>query len=151
MAELQSKFEQTTTRKLTYDKPICIIYNPHSGRMTNLIPLIEQRLQKEKITFDLMKTKQAGDTYRFAKELDIEKYSLLVAAGGDGSYHEVVNGMLARPDGKKIPIGMVPNGSGNDTPHSIGIESLDHALDYLVNREVVSIDTIRCLMDVESE
>jgi diacylglycerol kinase family enzyme len=59
--------------------------------------------------------------------------------------------MLARPDGKKIPIGMVPNGSGNDTPHSIGVESLDHALDYLVNREVVSIDTIRCLIDVESE
>jgi chlorite dismutase len=44
MAELYSKFELTRTRKLTYDKPICIIYNPHSGRMTNLIPTIELRL-----------------------------------------------------------------------------------------------------------
>lgn len=46
---------------------------------------------------------------------------MLVAAGGDGSYHEVVNGMLARTDKKKIPIGLIPNGSGNDTCTAIGV------------------------------
>ena len=49
---------------------------------------------------------------------------MLVAAGGDGSYHEVVNGMLVRPDKKKVPIGMIPNGSGNDTCTSIGVMNL---------------------------
>jgi diacylglycerol kinase family enzyme len=98
-----------------------------------------------------MKTKKAGDTYSYALNLDIEKYSMIIAAGGDGSYHEVTNGMLARPDGKKLPIGMIPNGSGNDTCHSIGVVSLDHALDYICAREVVSVDTIRCLIDVDNE
>jgi diacylglycerol kinase (ATP) len=98
-----------------------------------------------------MKTKKAGDTYTYALTIDLTKYSMLVAAGGDGSYHEVVNGMLARPDGIKLPIGMIPNGSGNDTCHSIGVETIDHALDYICAREVVSVDTIRCLIDVESE
>lgn len=55
-----------------------------------------------------------------------------MAAGGDGSYHEVINGMLARPDGKKLPIAMIPNGSGNDLCTSIGIMNLNDALDYIV-------------------
>jgi diacylglycerol kinase family enzyme len=72
---------------------------------------------------------------------------MLVAAGGDGSYHEVVNGMLARSDKKKLPIGMIPNGSGNDTCSSLGVMNLEDALNYIVNAEVLAIDTVRCLID----
>ena len=95
----------------------------------------------------MMRTEKARDTYFFAKQIDLEKYSMLVAAGGDGSYHEVVNGMLARPDKKKVPIGMIPNGSGNDTCTSIGVMNLQDALDNIVNAEVLALDTVRCLID----
>lgn len=74
-----------------------------------------------------------------------------MAAGGDGTYHEVVNGMLARKDGKKIPFGMIPNGSGNDTCSAMGIFTLDHALAYIVNGMVTSIDTIKVLIDHEKD
>jgi len=150
-AEFRSKFELIKTRKLDYSKPLCIIYNPNSGTMTNMIPLIEQRLHAENIPFELMSTKKAGDTYEFALDLEINNYSMIIAAGGDGSFHEVVNGMLARPDGLKLPIGMIPNGSGNDTCSSMGVITLDHALDYIVGREVVQVDTVRCLIDHEKE
>lgn len=80
-------------------------------------------------------------------ELDLDKYSMLVAAGGDGTYHEVINGMLARKDGKKIPIGMIPNGSGNDTLRSLGADQLDQALDYICSRQVIKIDTTRAMLD----
>lgn len=72
---------------------------------------------------------------------------MLVAVGGDGSFHEVVNGMLARPDKKKIPIGLVPNGSGNDTTTSLGVMNVEDALNNIVNAEVTEIDTVRCLID----
>ena len=85
----------------------------------------------------MMATKKALDTFYYACEVDLDNYSLLVAAGGDGTYHEV-----ARKDKKKIPFGMLPNGSGNDTCSSMGIFTLDHALDYIVNGMVTSIDTI---------
>lgn len=75
---------------------------------------------------------------------------MLVAVGGDGSYHEVVNGMLARPDKAKLPVALLPNGSGNDTCRSIGIKTLDDALDYLIKGEVIAIDTIRCIIDCDS-
>lgn len=48
---------------------------------------------------------------------------MLVACGGDGTCHEVVNGMMMRDDKKKIPIGFIPNGSGDDLCSSLGIMS----------------------------
>lgn len=47
--------------------------------------------------------------------MDIDRYSALVGVGGDGTFHEVANGLLHRPDKKRIPIAFVGNGSGNDT------------------------------------
>jgi diacylglycerol kinase family enzyme len=61
-----------------------------------LCPRIEERLLAEKIDFKFLPTLKAGDTYEFARDLPINEYSIIVAAGGDGSYHEVINGMLAR-------------------------------------------------------
>lgn len=113
--------------------------------------MIELRLNKESVPFVLLPTKKSGDTYNFAKDANFDNYSLLVAAGGDGTYHEVVNGMLARKDGKKLPVAMLPNGSGNDTCSSIGVRTLDDALDYIVNAEVIALDTIQVLIDYEKK
>ena len=102
-----------------------MIYNPNSGKKTNLVPMLEQRFNQEGVPFELMPTRQALDTYRFARELNIDEYSVIACCGGDGSYHETVNGMLNRPDGKKLPVAFLPNGSGNDLCRALGILSLD--------------------------
>jgi len=94
-----------------------------------------------------MMTKKRRDTFNYARQVELQKYSLLVAVGGDGSYHEVVNGMLSRKDKFKLPIGMIPNGSGNNTCRNLGVFSLDEALKYIVLGQVVALDTIRCLID----
>ena len=44
---------------------------------------------------------------------------------------------------------MLPNGSGNDTCTSIGVLTLNDALDYIVNGEVIALDTVRCLIDYD--
>lgn len=115
-----------------------------------MVPMIELKLTMKNIPFELKPTKKAFDTYYFAKEADLSKYSMIVAAGGDGSYHEVVNGMLARQDGKKLPVALIPNGSGNDTCRSLGFTTLAEALDNIINAEVVKVDTIRTLVDYDS-
>ena len=132
-------------------KPIAIIYNPASGKKTNLVPLIEARLNQEGIPFELMPTGQYLDSYNFAKDIDIAKYSVLCCCGGDGSYHEVVNGMLNRPDKIKIPVAFIGNGSGNDLLRALGVFNLDQALDYIVKGECIKIDSVRVLMDHDSE
>lgn len=47
--------------------------------------------------------------------------SLVIAAGGDGTVHEVINGLMQVPPQARPRLGIVPMGSGNDFATSIGI------------------------------
>jgi YegS/Rv2252/BmrU family lipid kinase len=51
-----------------------------------------------------------------------EGYELIIAAGGDGTVHEVVNGLMEISPEKRPRMGIVPLGSGNDFAHAIGID-----------------------------
>ena len=62
------------------------------------------------------------DPYRKAFELDIDQFSAMIAVGGDGTFNQMVNGMLARPDKKRLPVGLIPTGTSNDLARSIGLQ-----------------------------
>jgi diacylglycerol kinase (ATP) len=64
--------------------------------------------------------------------IKLSDFSALIAVGGDGTYHEVVNGMLHRSDKLRVPIGYIPNGSGNDTLRAFDVTDVAKALDYIV-------------------
>lgn len=61
-------------------------------------------------------------------EIDLNGLDALIAVGGDGTLHEVVNGLMNRADSQRIPIAFIPNGSGNDTCHGFGITTIDEAI-----------------------
>lgn len=65
----------------------------------------------------------------------------------------MVNGMLARPDKQRVPVGLIATGQSNDIGRSLGIkkEKLEAAIENIVNGEAVSMDTTRVLLDSESE
>jgi len=50
-------------------------------------------------------------------------YELIIAAGGDGTVHEVINGLMAVPKEKRPKLGIVPLGSGNDFAFASGISA----------------------------
>ena len=86
-----------------------------------------------------------------AKNLQLENYSAIVAVGGDGTCHEVVNGLMYRKDGKKLPVCFLPNGSGNDLCNCLGQTDFDKGLDSLVKRDSIKIDIFKILLDHENE
>ena len=90
-------------------------------------------------------------TWELAESLDIDKYSAIIAVGGDGTYHEIVNGMLHRRDKKRLPVGFIPNGSGNDTLRSLGVTDAAKALEYIVKGDLLKVDLTRVLLDTEDE
>lgn len=106
---------------------------------------------ENKLAYELRVASRNLDIFKFIKDMEIDKYSLVVAAGSDSTYHEVINGILARTDKRKIPIALVPNGTSNDLCTSLGIRSVDYALEYIKARITTRIDTIRCLMGIETE
>lgn len=57
-----------------------------------------------------------------AKQAALDGYDLIIAMGGDGTVHEVINGVMQVPPEKRPQIGVVPMGSGNDFAHSVGMK-----------------------------
>jgi YegS/Rv2252/BmrU family lipid kinase len=56
-----------------------------------------------------------------AKQAGEQGYEMVLAIGGDGTVHEVVNGLMQVPEGRRPVLGVVPVGSGNDFAHAIGV------------------------------
>ena len=50
------------------------------------------------IECQLYETRGYLDAFNYAKDLDYSKFSAIVTVGGDGTIHEVVNGMMFRDD-----------------------------------------------------
>jgi diacylglycerol kinase (ATP) len=70
----------------------------------------------------------AGSVYpthatELARQAAQEGYELVIAAGGDGTSHEVVNGLMAVSADRRPRLGVVPLGSGNDFAHAVGMDS----------------------------
>jgi YegS/Rv2252/BmrU family lipid kinase len=57
-----------------------------------------------------------------ARQAADDGYELVVAVGGDGTAHEVVNGLMLVPEERRPRLGIVPMGSGNDFAHNIGMK-----------------------------
>lgn len=68
-------------------------------------------------------------------------YDMVIAVGGDGTVHEVINGLMQISEKKRPILGVVPVGSGNDFAHMVGIP-LDPqvALETALKGEVTRID-----------
>jgi YegS/Rv2252/BmrU family lipid kinase len=58
-----------------------------------------------------------------ARQAGLDGYQTVVAVGGDGTVHEVMNGLMLLPPEQRPILGVVPLGSGNDFAHATGINS----------------------------
>jgi len=58
-----------------------------------------------------------------ARQAATEGYDTVVAMGGDGTMHEVLNGLMQVPEARRPKLGMVPLGSGNDFAYACGISA----------------------------
>ena len=68
-------------------------------------------------------------------------YNMVIAIGGDGTVHEVINGLMKVPEKRRPILGIVPVGSGNDFAHSIGLPGKpDVALVHALRGEPKRVD-----------
>jgi diacylglycerol kinase (ATP) len=117
-------------------KPIRVILNPAAGHGNGarLLPSIEAALTRQALDYDLVCTGYPGHAIELTSQAVQDGVELIVAAGGDGTLNEVVNGlMLSRLTGGHQPtLGVLCAGRGNDFSGSIGIpEDIDLACKLL--------------------
>ncbi len=94
-----------------------VIFNPVAGggRTSRLRRGLERDLKKVLGTFEMRETEAPGDGKRIAEKAS--GHDLIVACGGDGTIHEVANGL--RGTGKTL--GIISLGTGGDLIKSLGI------------------------------
>jgi len=93
-----------------------VIYNPVAGhgRVKSEWPQVEAALHNAGVDFDAVATQAPLDAIFLAREAP-QKYERVVSVGGDGTLHEIVNGLLrASGENETIPIGIIPLGNGDD-------------------------------------
>ncbi|HWN42396.1 MAG TPA: diacylglycerol kinase family protein [Thermoanaerobaculia bacterium] len=118
----------------------CIIVNPNAGSVEDLgiLEAALGRLPGSRIC----RTEEAGDAERLAREAVRDGADLVVAAGGDGTLNEVVNGLSE--DFGKARLGLLPLGTGNDFARSIGVpDDLESALALLESGSARFVDVAR--------
>lgn len=101
-----------------------IILNPEAGRGSGRrsIPRVEKYLQGYGLDFDLVCTKAPWHAAELAQAAVEEGYHVVVAAGGDGTANEVLNGLMhAKECGASASMGVLPIGQGNDFSFGMGI------------------------------
>jgi diacylglycerol kinase (ATP) len=91
-------------------------------------------------------TEKAGDAARFARQAVHDGCELIIAAGGDGTLNEVING-VAR-NASRVCIGLVPLGTGNDFARSLQLPvTIAENIDILRRGKRRSIDLVRVRSD----
>ncbi len=117
-----------------------VIVNPTAGsaRKEKKLRAELERLHPIKIRL----TRKRGDARELAKRAIQSGARYIVAAGGDGTLNEVINGVGARS--KNITVGLVPLGTGNDFARVLGLPlRLTNAIDTLLAKKTRPVDLIR--------
>jgi diacylglycerol kinase (ATP) len=101
-----------------------IITNPTAGHGSaeKAIPQIEKILNDLGLDFELVRTGEKGDGIQMAYQAALDGFDVVVAAGGDGTVNEVLNGLMqAQGEGFESVLGVICAGRGNDFAAGPGI------------------------------
>ena len=97
-----------------------IILNPVSGnkKASKNFRKVEKTLQQRGVAYELHETYAAREAEAIARELTLKGETEIIVFGGDGTLHEVLNGLV---DPAVCTIGLVPSGTGNDFVAALGL------------------------------
>lgn len=118
-----------------------IIYNPTSGRevFKRHLPEVLEKLEVAGYETSCHATTGAGDATRAAKIAVDRKYDIVIAAGGDGTLNEVVNGLAGQDYRPKV--GLIPVGTTNDFARALHIpRDILAATDIIIKGDTIPID-----------
>jgi diacylglycerol kinase (ATP) len=102
------------------ERPTCVIFNPSAGR-GRAARLLHSLQQSQPTAFELCPTERPGHAIELARAAAEAGCPVVVAAGGDGTVHEVANGILLAGRNETI-FSVWPFGSANDYAFALGVK-----------------------------
>ncbi|MBB6454907.1 diacylglycerol kinase (ATP) [Salirhabdus euzebyi] len=121
-----------------------IIYNPTSGReaFKKELPNVLQKLEQAGYEASAHATTCEGDAIDAARIAVERRYEVVIAAGGDGTINEVINGLAEQSYRPKL--GIIPVGTTNDLARAIHVpRNIQAAVDIIVQNNTRNLDVGR--------
>ncbi len=118
-----------------------LIYNPTSGRemIKRHLPGILEKLEIAGYEASCHATTGAGDATEAARIAVERQYDVVIAAGGDGTINEVVNGLADQEYRPKL--GIIPAGTTNDFARALQIpRDVGSAVDIITKGDLIPVD-----------
>lgn len=127
------------------------IVNPRGGTRRGLAILESVKAVFDGAELDIQTTAHSGHARELAQNLPLEPCDGLIVIGGDGSLHEVVNGLMRRANPSLVPIGLIPGGTGNTVAEHLGCLDPVVAAKRIVAGKIGGLDIARIDANGETE
>ena len=122
-----------------------LIINPTSGKGSTkkIWRSITSILNKKNIKFDFAFTEYEKHSIKLIEEALIKGYRKFICVGGDGTIHNITNGIMLQNivDNKEIKVGIIPIGTGNDWIKTYNIsKNIKKAIAIILKEKTVAQD-----------
>jgi diacylglycerol kinase (ATP) len=127
-------------------QPFFAIVNPAAGggRSAKLAGPALAGLREKGLKIDVVASTGPGHAVELAREAYEQGYRRFIAVGGDGTAHEILNGVYERARGKdRIALGFLPLGTGNSFLRDFTKDGADASLQALIEGRKRAVDLIR--------
>jgi len=128
------------------NQKVFVVFNPKAGKedqADEIRAALAQHFTPPQWTFEIYETtgEEGEDVAAICRAACTRGANLVVSAGGDGTLIGVANGLI----NSRIPLGILPIGTGNDLARVLSIPlKVDEAMDLLVNDHVVmDVDALK--------
>jgi diacylglycerol kinase (ATP) len=122
------------------------IVNPAAGggRSAKLAGPALARLREAGLHIDVIASTSAGHATQLAKEAFDQGYRQFIAVGGDGTAHEILNGVFAAGAAqRRISLGFLPLGTGNSFLRDFTKDGADTALKAILEGRKRPVDLVK--------
>ena len=122
------------------------IVNPAAGggKSARLAGPAVARLREKGLHIDVIASTGPGHAVQLAREAYAQGYRKFLAVGGDGTAHEILNGVfLNRRNPERVALGFLPLGTGNSFLRDFTDKGAEASLDALVTNRSRPVDLIR--------
>ncbi len=122
------------------------IVNPAAGggKSAKLAGAALKQLRENGVVVDVIATTGRGHAVELAAEAYSQGYRRFLAVGGDGTAHEILNGLFGRAKTQeRVSLGFLPLGTGNSFLRDFAKEGADASLRALLERRTRPVDLIR--------
>ena len=121
-----------------------LIHNPNAGNggsgRRRMLDKARRIFAAGGIQTELAETTKAGEATQIAQRADAEGRHLVIACGGDGTLNEIVNGLAAPQNGRRVPLALLPGGTANVLAKELNLPwDIPSAAHELVHGEVKDI------------